>query len=90
MNRWTSAWRKDGGGEQVEQGEVRVIDAGGKPKVADLVHTFGVYKGTTTRVLYQTDGEFLRYTYVAAPDGVSPDVKVGASTLTWKRKRDAR
>jgi uncharacterized protein (TIGR03067 family) len=89
-DRWTSTWRKDGGGEQIEQGAVKVIDAGGKPKVADLVHTFGVYKGTTTRVFYQIDGDFLRYTSVVAPETITPDGKVVTTTLTWKRKRDAR
>jgi uncharacterized protein (TIGR03067 family) len=78
--RWTSSWRKDGGA-QVEQGEVKLIDARGKPKVADLVHTFGTYKGTTTRVLYRVDGDTLWYTSVVESNGT-----VVTSTLTWKRK----
>ena len=80
-NRWTSTWRRDGG-DQVEQGTVKIVDASGKPKVADLVHTFGAYKGTTTRVLYRVDGDALWYTSVTESNGT-----VVSSTLTWTRKR---
>lgn len=79
-NRWTSKWRKDGG-DQIEQGEIKLLDTKGKPKVANLVHTFGVYKGTTTRVFYRVDGDTLWYTSVAESNG-----SVVSSTLTWKRK----
>ena len=41
------------------------------------MHTFGAYKGTTTRVFYQVDGDFLRYTSIVAPDAVTPDGKPG-------------
>lgn len=79
-DRWTSKWRKEGG-DQVEQGEVKLIDARGRPKVADLVHTFGAYKGTTTRVFYRVEGDTLWYSSVAESNGA-----VATSTLTWKRK----
>ncbi len=83
-NRWTSTWRKDGG-DQVEQGEVKLIETRGTPKVADLVHTFGTYKGTTTRVFYRVNGDTLRYTSVAESHGT-----VVTSTLTWKKKAAKR
>lgn len=83
-NRWTSSWRKDGG-DQIEQGEVKSIDAKGNPRVADLVHTFGTHKGTTTRVLYRVDGDSLWYASVVESGG-----KIVTSTLTWKRKSAAK
>jgi uncharacterized protein (TIGR03067 family) len=66
-DRWTITWRTDSGGQQVEQGVVRIIDTTGQPKVMDLVHDFGPYKGTTTRALYQVDGDSMRYSTVVAP-----------------------
>ena len=82
---WTCTWRKDGGGEQVEQGVVKIIDTTGKPKVMDFVHVFGPHKGTTTRAFYQADGNSLRYSTVVAPASLE-DAKVITATMTWKRK----
>lgn len=84
-DRWTITWRTDGGDEQVEQGVARIIDTAGSPKVMDLVHDFGPYKGTTTRALYQLDGDSLRYSTIVAPTALE-DAKVVTATTTWKRK----
>ncbi len=84
-DRWTITWRTDTGGEQVEQGVVRVIDTTGKPKVMDLVHDFGQYKGTTTRALFQVDGDSMRYSTLIVPSTLG-DAKVITATMTWKRK----
>ena len=64
-------WRKDHGGEQVEQGAVRLVDGRGRLKVMDLVHDLGAYKGTTTRVLYQVQGDVLRYSALVVPEVVA-------------------
>jgi uncharacterized protein (TIGR03067 family) len=85
-DRWTLTWRKDGGGEQVEQGVVKIVDSRGQPKIMDLFHDHGAYKGTTTRALYQIQSDVLRYSALVMPAGVE-DSQVQAATLTWKRKR---
>jgi hypothetical protein len=45
---------------------------------------------TTTRVFYPVEGDFLRCTSIVAPDGLSADGRVVASTLAWQRKPDVR
>ncbi|MBA4066443.1 MAG: hypothetical protein C0501_22565 [Isosphaera sp.] len=84
-DRWTITWRTDGGGRQVEQGVVRVVDTTGRPKVVDLVHDFGPYKGTTTRAFYQVEGDSMRYSTLVVPAAIG-DAKVITATTTWKRK----
>ena len=54
---WSSTWRLDASGSQVESGAVKVIAANAS-LVIDLIHEAGKYKGTTTRALMQiTDGD---------------------------------
>lgn len=84
-DRWTIAWRTESGGQQVEQGVVRIIDTTGQPKVMDLVHDFGPYKGTTTRAFYQWEGDSMRYSTLVVPAALA-DAKVTTATTTWKRK----
>jgi uncharacterized protein (TIGR03067 family) len=87
-DRWTITWRTDRG-EQVEQGVVRMVEATGQPKVMDLVHDFGPYKGTTTRAFYQVAGDSLRYSSMVVPASIG-DAKVITATTTWKRKAQGR
>ena len=84
-DRWANTWRTESGGEQAEQGVIRIVDATGNPKVMDLVHDFGPYKGTTTRAFYQVEGDSMRYSTLIVPASLG-DAKVITATMTWKRK----
>jgi hypothetical protein len=55
----------------------------------DLVHDFGAYKGTTTRLLYQVQRDVLRYSTLFVPDVVA-DSKVQAATLSWNENESSR
>ncbi|MDX1948631.1 MAG: TIGR03067 domain-containing protein [Pirellulaceae bacterium] len=84
-DRWSITWRTETGGQQVEQGVIRIVDVTGRPKVMDLVHDFGPYKGTITRALFQLEGDSMRYSTLVVPAAIG-DAKVNTATTTWKRE----
>jgi uncharacterized protein (TIGR03067 family) len=84
-DRWRISWRKDSGEQQVEQGVVRTVATTGSPRVMDLVHDFGPYRGMTTRAFYQVEGDTMRYSTMTVPASIG-DAGVITATTTWKRK----
>jgi uncharacterized protein (TIGR03067 family) len=92
-DQWVAKWAKEGGGEQVESGSLKIVNPEKSPLAVDFVHLDGPHKGSTVFAIGRVEGATFQFCYRDRAEDrptrfvtITGDTRCGLVTFNHQRK----